>query len=172
MLKAAVVIIFSSLLFFAPILSPRLYAASEPETAPDFKLAGLDGAAIRLSELRGHVVLISFWATWCRPCLEELPEFERLHLKYNNRGLRILSISIDRDVKNVERQIEKYPVSFPVLNDPTGEVFIDRYEVTALPAVFLVNRSGIIVYRHFGNQNMKSSGFRRRLESLLEEDKK
>lgn len=172
MSKVAGVIIVSGLLFLDPVLSPNLSAASQPEPAPDFELARLGGGTIRLSELRGYVVMISFWATWCRPCLEELPELERLYVEYRDSGLRILSISIDRVAENVERQVEKYPVSFPVLNDPSGEVFIDKYEVAALPALFLVDRSGMIVYKHFGNQNMKSSGFSRRLEPLLEEEKK
>ncbi len=120
----------------------------EGSPAPDFTLKTIDGKEIRLSDLKGKVVLINFWATWCPPCQREMPLFERVYRKYKDRGFEILAISTDAEVSKVKEFIKEYKLSFPVLMD-NGEVS-SLYGVQGLPTSFLIDREGKIVKIRLG----------------------
>jgi cytochrome c biogenesis protein CcmG/thiol:disulfide interchange protein DsbE len=119
----------------------------EPSRAPALKLRTVTGEALTLEKLiaRGPVVL-DFWATWCRPCLEELPELETLHRKYRERGLTVVGISLDgpRNFAKVRPFASKLGLTFPIAVDEDGRIQ-HLYQVRALPTTVLIDTSGNVV---------------------------
>ncbi len=145
------------------ILSP----AVADEKAPDFTLTSVDGTSYSLSKLRGKVVVLNFWATWCAPCLEEMPTLDSLYKRYRQRGLVVLGVSIDRKRETVEGFLEKNPVSYPILLDTKGEVFVDKYTVSGLPATYIIDGKGLIVDQYIGKRDFTSEDFLQFIEGLL-----
>lgn len=137
-----------ALSFFMLLLAPLYVFAGKPgDAAPAFTLADVHGNTVTLDSLKGKVVLLNFWAPWCRSCKEELPDLDGLHKKYSSRGFTVLSICIERSA--VSEYLQKRPVSFPVLVDKDGEV-AETYFFSGLPASFLIGKDGIIRHRHVG----------------------
>ncbi len=120
-----------------------------PRSAPDFSRASLDHREIRLSAYRGKVVLLNFWATWCEPCVAEMPRFAQWQRKYGPRGLRILGVSMDDDEAPVRRAYRKYGLNYPVVmgDEKLGELYGG---VLGLPMTFLIDGSGRIRFQHEG----------------------
>ncbi len=113
------------------------------KSAPDFKLKTLDGKQVSLSGLRGKVVLINFWASWCPPCKEEIPLFEEVYKKYRDKGFEILAISTDSSIDALKDFLKDHKISFTVLLD-NGKVS-NLYGIQGLPTSFLVDREGKVV---------------------------
>ena len=91
--------------------------------APDFALPARDGGELRLSELRGQVVMINFWATWCGPCRQEMPHLQALYERYNSLGFTLLGVNVEDNPNGAKKWLEENgPVTFPVLFDPKSEV--------------------------------------------------
>jgi peroxiredoxin len=110
--------------------------------ARDFQLATADQRRLRLSDLRGKVVFLNFWATWCKPCEAEMPSMERLWRRYRDRGLVVLAVSADADgASAVAPFVARHGLTFPVGLDPRKEVSA-LYDVWALPSTFIVDRQG------------------------------
>lgn len=112
--------------------------------APDFTLPELDGGTVRLQSLRGRVVLVNFWASWCPPCLLEMPSLEQLHRHLEGSDFTVLAVSVDAGWEPVRRFFAKHRVSFPVLLDDAGQT-AERYGSFRLPDSFLVDRAGQVV---------------------------
>ena len=127
---------------------PASGLAQIDQAAPDFELISMDGTPVRLSDLRGRVVLINFWATWCGPCVREMPLFQHYSETYAG-DLVILGIDMQGSQTLVQPFIEKMGISYPVLLDPSGDV-TRQYQVIALPNTFLIDRQGIVRQRHIG----------------------
>ena len=108
---------------------------------PDFVLPLLDGSVQKLGNYRGKVVLVNLWATWCPPCIEELPLLNRIQETYGPRGLVVLGLAGDDEPQRVRDFIAKNPVSFDILLDVGGEVGT-RYGITGYPETFIVDREG------------------------------
>jgi len=135
--------------------------------APAIRLPDLNGNAVSLEASRDKVVLVHFWATFCVPCLEEMPVLESLWQEYGREGLVILGIAGDRGKTEVVREFaEKTGVSFPVLHDQDGRIR-NQYEVIALPTTYLVGRDGKISGRAIGTRSWDESGGRAVIEALL-----
>ncbi len=115
----------------------------EEQMAPDFSLKALDGKEYTLSALKGKVVLLDFWATWCPPCREEIPIIEKLHREFKDKGLVVLGIN-DEDRATVEEFVKEKKITFPILMDREGKV-AQSYKVEAIPRVILINKEGKIV---------------------------
>ena len=116
--------------------------------APDFALEDLSGRTVRLSALRGRPVLINFWATWCPPCLKEMPEIERFYARYRDR-LEVLGVDLAEPRERVEAFVRQGGYSWTFLLDTTGRV-TERYLVMGLPTSFFVDARGIVRARHIG----------------------
>jgi cytochrome c biogenesis protein CcmG/thiol:disulfide interchange protein DsbE len=114
---------------------------AEGELAPDFVLPRLDGTVQKLSNYRGNVVLVNLWATWCPPCIEEMPLLDQIAREYGPRGLVILGIAGDEDREAVERFVQAQSPAFHILLDPGGAVGT-QYGITGYPETFLVDRAG------------------------------
>jgi len=143
-------------------------AAPARPQAPDFELADLAGKPVRLSGLRGAVVVLHFWATWCPECVEELPSLNAFADRFRGRNVTILSVSVDRSESALKAFLAEHPLRFPVLLDPDGDVFVSRYRTRALPATVVIDRQGAVAARLPGRQDFLSRGFRNRIEELIE----
>jgi thiol-disulfide isomerase/thioredoxin len=117
----------------------------------DFNLEGLDGKTISLSSYKGKVVLLSFWATWCGPCKEEMPAMEKLYQKLKARGFEVLAVDMMEDKATVSAFVKKSGYTFPVALDKTGEVGGNGlYAARAIPTNYVVDKTGMVVGRKIG----------------------
>lgn len=111
--------------------------------APDFTLTDLDGNAVRLSDFRGKVVFLNFWATWCPPCRAEMPAMEELYREYRDKGVVIIGVDLGESRSSVKSFVEENGYSWTFVIDSTGEVARD-YMVTGIPSSFFIDKDGII----------------------------
>jgi peroxiredoxin len=132
--------------------------------APDFTRTDLSGRPLRLEQFRGRVVLLNFWATWCGPCLEEIPVFSRWQRQYEAAGLQILGVSMDDDEAAVRRFTAKHAVPYPILmgDAKLGSAFGGIY---GLPQSLLIDADGRIVFRKVGEMDLES--LRAQIQALL-----
>ena len=119
--------------------------------APDFALLDLDGNRHRLSDYRGEVVIINFWATWCPPCRAEMPSMQRAWTQLEGEGVRMLGIDVGENEQTVFQFTGSYPVEFPLLLDEASAV-IEQWPVRGLPTTFVVDTRGRIVYQAIGGR--------------------
>ena len=140
----------------------------EGQVAPDFALKSSTGENLRLSEYRGDVVMINFWATWCGPCRQEMPLLDELYTRYERVGFSLLGVNIDDDSRRAMQMIEDLGVSFPVLFDARKEVS-ELYEVEAMPVTVLVDREGNVRYVHHGYKPGYEDKYVDQVRSLLRE---
>jgi peroxiredoxin len=117
--------------------------------APDFALPARDGGELRLSELRGQVVMINFWATWCGPCRQEMPLLEQIHEKYEPLGFTMLGVNVEQDSAAAREWLKNIPVSFPILFDTKSAVSAS-FGVEAMPSSVLIDREGRVRHVHRG----------------------
>ncbi len=148
----------------APPPSPR-----EGFSAPDFTLDLLGGGGITLSDLRGQVVMVNLWASWCPPCRAEMPAIEEVYQDYKNQGLEVLAINTTYQDSEVEAAafVQEYGLSFPIPMDRTGAVS-NRYQLRGLPSTYFVDRKGIIRSVVVGGP-MNEALIRSKVQELLEE---
>lgn len=111
--------------------------------APLFSLTDAEGRGVALADLRGEVVLVNFWATWCAPCLAEMPELDELAREYAPQGFRVLAVNVREDADSVRRFADELQLDLPLLVDPDGETY-KAFRVYGLPTNFLIDREGII----------------------------
>lgn len=115
--------------------------------AEDFTLPSRGGENVRLDELKGEVVLVNFWASWCGPCRAELPKLEELHQKYKDMGVTILGINIDENLELSQRLLKDVEVNFPILYDFDNKVS-KPYDISAMPSTFIIDKSGNLSLIH------------------------
>lgn len=132
---------------FAAALS---VTAAPKEMAPDFAAADLSGKKVRLSDFRGKkAVVVSFFATWCPPCREEMPHLQKLSRKYAGKNVAFLAVSVDAPGTDLKPFAKQYGLKFPVLHDVKGEA-AKAYDVNAIPLLVIVDKKGRIMYRKEG----------------------
>ena len=136
--------------------------------APDFALKSRAGHNVRLSELRGEVVLINFWASWCGPCRQELPLLEQLYQQYREAGFTLLGVNIDENQANAEDMLQRLGVHFPALFDSDKRVS-RLYDVDAMPATLLIDRDGRVRYVHRGYRSGYERKYQEQIRELLKE---
>ena len=117
--------------------------------APDFAQPSRDGGEVRLSELKGQVVMINFWATWCGPCRQEMPLLQQIHAKYEPLGFTMLGVNVEPDSVAAQNWLKGMPVSFPILFDRKSEVS-SSFGVEAMPSSVLIDREGRVRHVHRG----------------------
>ena len=138
------------------------------DVAPDFVLQSLNGQTRKLSNYRGKVVLVNLWATWCPPCVEELPVLSKLAEDYAARGLVVLGVAGDEDTQAVRDFLAKSPVKFEVLFDPKGAIGT-QYGITGYPETFFVDRAGKLRDKIIGSVPHKGSEAGKELIAKVEE---
>ncbi len=119
------------------------------QTAPDFTLTGLDGQEYRLNDLRGKVVMVNFWATWCPPCRAEMPDIESLYQDYKDKGVVILGVDLHEEESLVRNFVTQGGYHWTFVIDSTGSVAAD-YHVQVIPTSFFIDRNGVIQAVHTG----------------------
>jgi thiol-disulfide isomerase/thioredoxin len=143
------------LLMTALPAAANLVAQAEPQTpityrrAPNFSRVDLNHRRVNLADYRGKVVLLNFWATWCAPCLTEMPRFVAWQQEYSGRGLQVIGISMDDEEQPARVAYRKYKLNYPVVmgDERTGEMYGG---VLGLPVTFLIDAKGKIRFRHEG----------------------
>jgi peroxiredoxin len=144
-----------------------LLRPGRPMIAADFTVAGLTGPPLRLSDFKGKVVFLNFWATWCPPCKEEMPSMERLYRRYKDKEFTILALSIDSGgAAPVGAFVKKLGLTFPIGLD-TKTTVANQYTVRGLPATFLIDRKGTIAAVAIGPRDWDSKAAHAAIESLL-----
>jgi thiol-disulfide isomerase/thioredoxin len=134
-----------------PPLSHRLTVIEDPVTAPPLRLEDIDGVEHDLADLKGRLVLVNFWATWCPPCRREMPSMERLYQQFKERGLTVLAVDVGEDMDTVfafTGQLDPAP-TFPLLLD-TDSSAAQAWGVKGLPTSFVVDPEGRVIIRAVG----------------------
>ncbi|MGH2568683.1 MAG: TlpA disulfide reductase family protein [Bacteroidota bacterium] len=125
-------------------------SAQTKQQAPNFSLKTSDGTTIELAKLKGKVVLVNFWATWCGPCRKEMPDFVEAYKQYKSKGLEIVGVSLDEDGwEVVDPFLKKYGINFPVVIGD-GKLAQAYGGIEFIPTSFLVDREGFVVDKHIG----------------------
>jgi peroxiredoxin len=137
-------------------------------SAPDFTLRGADGRNVRLDELRGQVVLVNFWATWCGPCREEMPRLDTLYQKYRKSGFVLLGVNVDDDPHTALATAAKLGVSFPVLLD-TDKKVSKLYDLNTMPSTIVIDRDGKMRFLHRGYRAGTEGDYEQQIRGLLKE---
>jgi len=148
--------------------APAVTAGMKETAAPDFTLKSIDGENLKLSEYRGEVVLINFWASWCGPCRQEMPVLSELHDKYKALGFTVLGINVEEDSSKARKLLRDLPVSFQVLLD-NKSVVSKQYDIVAMPSTVLVDRNGNMRYLHKGYKPGLEDVYLQQVRDLIRE---
>jgi peroxiredoxin len=144
--------------------SPTAFAARNIHTltkvagnpdAPDFKLEDQDGKFVKLSDFKGKVVIVNFWATWCPPCRKEMPSMQRAWEKLEQEDIVMLAINVGEDSDQIFAFTAEYPVEFPLLMDRDSSV-VKQWKVRGLPTTYIINPAGKIIYQAIGDREWDS----------------
>jgi len=153
----------------AAFLASMVATADIPEgAAPDFTLKSTSGENLRLSELRGEVVMINFWASWCAPCRQEMPLLDELYNQYHPLGFTILGVNVEEDSSQAKHMLQESPVNFPVVFDNKSTVS-KLYNVVAMPSTVLVDRDGNVRYLHQGYKPGYEEAYQQQVRELIRE---
>ncbi|MEK6682123.1 MAG: TlpA disulfide reductase family protein [Nitrospirota bacterium] len=140
--------------------------------APDFELKDLNKKSVRLSDYKGKVVFLNFWATWCKPCKEEMPAMELLYKALKGKDFEMIAVSIDRDISKVEPFVKELKLTFPIVLDFMGKAD-RRYKLTGVPETYIIDQNGVIVEKILGPRDWtRPESIGVVLELLKKEEKK
>jgi peroxiredoxin len=154
----------ATLAVVASTASPALAPAT---AAPDFTLHAMGGGAnLRLKEQRGRVVMVNFWATWCGPCRQEMPQLNRLYEKYKSSGFVLLGVNVDDDAAKAAEVAAKLGVTFPVLLD-TEKTVSKLYDLSTMPSTVIIDRDGKVRYVHRGYLAGYEDNYEKQIRELL-----
>lgn len=124
---------------------------------------------VNLAELKGKVVLVDFWATWCGPCHDAAVAYQGLYQRYGAQGLEVYGISVDEDPNQIAGFVQQQGLTYPILRDPSAELCAPRFSLNSIPSVLLADRSGKIRFTHAGFSDAELSVLTREIEDLLAE---
>ena len=148
-----------------PVARPNAVKLGEP--APNFQLRDLNGQLVTLSDLRGKVVLLNFWATWCGPCRVEMPAMEELYRTFSRKDFEILAVSTDAQGVAVTRPFQQENhLTFPILHDADYRVGL-TYGARSLPMTFMVDRQGVVRHQIFGARDWGASEAQQLVQMLM-----
>lgn len=159
---------FFSTIFFLFVFICAAGTASASDKAPDFSLPKMDGSKVSLSQLKGQVVYVDFWATWCPPCRESFPWMESMYDRYKDFGFEIVAISLDQKPDLVKNFLKSHPASFTILQDVDGGS-AENFKVKGMPSSYLVDRKGNIRVRHAGFNDGDKAGLEAEIKKLIRE---
>lgn len=136
--------------------------------APSYRSRSLAGDSVSLAQLRGRPVLLNVWATWCIPCLTEVPVVERLYQRYSPQGLNVVGVDVDNaeNVSSVREYMKVHEMTYPVWLDPDKDVLRD-FVAIGVPATFLIGRDGAVLYKHMGPLQDDDWGMHRAIQNSL-----
>jgi peroxiredoxin len=135
---------------------------------PDFSLTSMAGPKIDLNALKGQVVLINFWASWCGPCRQEMPLLEQISRRYKALGVTLLGVNVEPDSSNAAGWLKATPVSFPILFDTDSKVS-KLYDVAGMPNTVILDRKGTVRFVHRGYKPGEENEYMDQIRSLARE---
>jgi thiol-disulfide isomerase/thioredoxin len=135
--------------------------------APDVSLHGPDGV-VHLSDYRGKVLLVDFWASWCVPCKASFPALDAIYREFQPRGLEVLAVNVDETQRNADSFLAAHPHRMTVLFDPKG-IGPEAFGVKGMPTSFLIDKTGAIRFTHTGYAGSVEASYRKEIEQLLAE---
>lgn len=144
-------------------------AQSEAAPSPPLKLRDWQGVPRDLAEFRGKVVLVNFWASWCEPCREEMPELEELRQQYGERGLEIVAVNLAESQRRIQSFVKAFlpdGMSFVILQDRDSQAY-KQWQVRALPTSFLIDREGRLRWKAVGRIDPADAAMLRQIDELL-----
>jgi peroxiredoxin len=159
---AVAAVVFALLLFSEPAPDP----IRPGQQAPGFDLPLLDGASVSLASLRGRVVLLNFWATWCAPCEAEMPAMQRLHTALASKDFALIAVSLDKERAEVEQFRQRLGLTFPIALDPAKGVST-QYQTYRYPESYLIDREGRILSRYVGPRDWDSPVYVDRIRRVI-----
>ncbi len=133
---------------------------------PEIGLTDMRGTRVDAAALKGKVVIVDFWASWCAPCKEEMPVLERLYKKYKARGLVIVGVSVDQELANVKSFLKQLPVSFNIVHDADHKV-AGRFKPPRMPSSYVADRNGIVRHVHAGFRDEDAAKLEAEVSALL-----
>lgn len=142
--------------------------ANAVDIAPDFTLKSNHGDNLRLSEHRGEVILLNFWASWCGPCRQEMPLLNAINERYSKLGFSVIGVNVDKDSSLADKLLKDIPVAFPVLYDNLSQVS-GSYDVSAMPTTVLIDRDGNMRYIHKGYKSGLEQTYEQQIRELVKE---
>ena len=151
------------------LVASLAWAATVSGPAPSFALQSNGGQQVALSSLKGKVVMVNFWATWCVPCRQEMPHLQALYEKYNGLGFELLAVNVEKNnAEGARKWLEETPVTFPVLFDPENQV-TKLYKVQTMPSTVIIGRDGTMRFIHQGYKPGYEGEYQTEVRALLRE---
>jgi peroxiredoxin len=138
------------------------------DEAPNVTLRPASGDPLHLADLRGHVVLVDFWASWCPPCQKSFPALDTLYRRLHTRGLDVLAVNVDEHGKDADAFLTEHPHTMPVFLDPHGDA-AKAFHIAAMPTSVLIDRAGRIRFTHNGYTASVDAAYEREISALLKE---
>jgi peroxiredoxin len=165
---AAIVVVVVAVAFaYVELAEHKGYALQVGSEAPGLVLPGLDGKSYDLASERGRLVVLNFWATWCPPCVAEMPALEKVQRALAAEGLSVVAVSTDEDEQALRQFVSEQGLTLRVLRDPGGRLAASAYRVTGYPETFLIDRSGRILRHVVGPAEWDAPEWRSRFSKLL-----
>lgn len=154
------------LLYALALLALPAYPAETGKPAPDVTLHGADGGTQKISDFRGKIVYVDFWASWCIPCRESFPWMNEMHRKYAGRDLVLLAVNLDAKRPDADAFLARYPAQFRVDFDAEG-ASAKAFGVKAMPTSFIVGRDGTLLYEHRGFRESQTGDVEAEIQRAL-----
>jgi peroxiredoxin len=149
-------------------LASTAAAIAPGAAAPEFQLPAAAGSAVGLADLKGQVVLLNFWASWCGPCRQEMPLLDQLYRKYRAAGFTLLGVNVEPKSDDAASFLKSTPVSFPILFDRDSKVS-KLYEVSGMPSTVILDRKGNVRYVHHGYKPGDEGEYLDQIRALMRE---
>ena len=149
------------------LVSGDVLAADVGDKAPAFALPTAQGETVSLEKLRGRVVYVDFWASWCAPCRRSFPWMNEMQQRYGDRGVTIVAINVDKRREDADRFLRQYPASFAVVFDAAGAT-PGAYDVKAMPSSYVVDRDGRIAVIEHGYRDDRGSELEAKIRSIVD----
>lgn len=162
---------FLLILFIAAFLGKGLAQEKEDSPAPDFQGKTINGKDLKLSDYKGKVVLLDFWASWCPPCREEMPQLVKFYEEHHKQDFQLIAVNIDNKEGNMQKFLDKlFPQpEFPIVTDDTQKIPA-LFNIQAMPTTIFIDKKGNIRYRHDGFKDSYVNDFNSELTQLLKEN--
>lgn len=161
--RGALVLALTALL----ALPALAFAVDVGEPPPEINLPDLNGKKVSLAALRGKVVVVDFWASWCAPCKEEMPVLEALYKRYKDKGLVVIGVSVDNDLANAKKFVSGVKVSFPIVHD-AGHAVADKFKPPRMPTSYVIDKAGKVRFVHAGFRSGDGKKLEEEIAKLLQ----